>query len=129
MVHAPHAHTLYIGQVPVLLQFFANDACEHTPYGEGKVLVGSATVVTVGSNVTYAAFNVSLPTGLAGKQLTATSTFPLPKGITYEFSACVTVTVLPVVMKMYFSSGGMFVDGVIDVNAEPVETIVARRIW
>ncbi|MBI4916303.1 MAG: right-handed parallel beta-helix repeat-containing protein [Acidobacteria bacterium] len=76
--------------VTLTLQFFANDACDPSGYGEGQTLVGSTSVVTGGGGT--ATFSVNLPTGLAGKSLAATTNTLLgPGGNTSEFSACITV--------------------------------------
>ena len=71
----------------VILQFFANDACDSSGYGQGQTLVGATSVVTGGDGT--ASFSVNLPTGLAGKVVTATTNTLLgPGGNTSEFSAC-----------------------------------------
>jgi parallel beta-helix repeat protein len=76
--------------VTLYLQFFANDACDSSGYGEGQTFVGSTSVVTGGGGT--ASFSVNLPTGLVGKSLTATTnTLFGPGGNTSEFSACAVV--------------------------------------
>ncbi len=68
------------------LDFFANDTCDPSGYGEGQFLVGTINLAT-GSNNTVrftAAFQIDLP---PGKWITATATSSTND--TSEFSACV----------------------------------------
>lgn len=90
--------------VTLYLQFFASDACDPSGYGEGQTFVGTASVVTGGGGT--ASFSANLPTGLLGKQLTATTNTLLgPGGNTSEFSACVAVvSAAPVFGSLSFSS-------------------------
>ena len=70
------------------LEFFANDACDASGYGEGQIVLGSEDVTTDASG--DATFNADLPvTAAFGSFVTATATGPT-KG-TSEFSQCVAV--------------------------------------
>ena len=97
--------------VTLYLQFFANDTCDLSGYGEGQTLVGTTSVVTgVGGTVSFA---VNLPTGLNGKSLTATtSTLLGAGGNTSEFSACVTVTPSILWAQQFGSTADDFATGV-----------------
>jgi hypothetical protein len=67
------------------LEFFANEACDGTGFGQGKTFIGSTSVTTDGNCA--ASFNVSLPVAVSpGQVVTATSTDP--DGNTSEFSQC-----------------------------------------
>jgi CSLREA domain-containing protein len=70
-----------------LLLFFASPTCDPSRYGEGKHFLGSASVKTVGNNVT---FTVHLPAPVGHGQV-VTSTATDPGGNTSEFSKCRTV--------------------------------------
>jgi hypothetical protein len=70
-----------------LLLFFSNPACDPSHHGEGKHFLGSASVKTVGNNVT---FTVHLSTSVSHGQV-VTSTAADPSGNTSEFSKCRTV--------------------------------------
>ncbi|MCK6623696.1 MAG: hypothetical protein DPW09_02050 [Anaerolineae bacterium] len=67
------------------LQFFANNACDPSGYGEGETFLGSATTTTnAGGN---ASFSVTLPVIVpTGRFVTATATDP--GNNTSEFSQC-----------------------------------------
>lgn len=70
------------------IEFFANDACDPSGFGEGQTFIGSTTVMTNAS--CNASFNVTLPVSVAaGRSITATATDP--PGNTSEFSQCVQV--------------------------------------
>jgi hypothetical protein len=70
------------------LEFFANDACDPSGFGEGKTFIGSTTVTTDGS--CNAGFTAILPVAVSvGQVITATATDP--NGNTSEFSQCRTV--------------------------------------
>lgn len=66
------------------LEFFSSPSCDPTGYGEGKVLLGSKSVTTVGNVASFAAtFSPRVP---AGSVVTATATDAA--GNTSEFSPC-----------------------------------------
>jgi hypothetical protein len=68
------------------VEFFANDSCDPSGFGEGKTFLGFTDVTTDGS--CNASFNVTLPVAVNGlSRLTATATDPA--GNTSEFSACI----------------------------------------
>ncbi len=70
------------------LEFFANDVCDASGYGQGKTFLGSAGVTTDGS--CNASFLVTLPSPVAsGQFITATATDA--NNNTSEFSACAPV--------------------------------------
>ncbi|HEX2906338.1 MAG TPA: right-handed parallel beta-helix repeat-containing protein, partial [Phototrophicaceae bacterium] len=70
------------------LDFYANDECDVSGYGEGQTPLGNTNVTISASGDTP--FNLTLPvTVAAGKFITATAT--APDGSTSEFSACVPV--------------------------------------
>ncbi len=76
------------------LQFFANNACDPSGFGEGQRLLGTFSVTTDAS--CQASFAVTLPAlGPPGQSITATATDP--SNNTSEFSRCVMV-VTPRVM-------------------------------
>ncbi|MEW6131283.1 MAG: CSLREA domain-containing protein [Acidobacteriota bacterium] len=71
------------------LEFFANDNCDSSGFGEGQTFIGSATVTTDGD--CNASFNVTLPAAVhAGQVITATAIDPA--GNTSEFSQCAPVS-------------------------------------
>ena len=70
------------------LDFYANDACDPTGYGQGKVYLGSATVPTDAS--CNGSFDVTLPVA-PSPQSTLTATATDPGGDTSEFSACLSL--------------------------------------
>ena len=72
---------------PYTLEFFANDACNSSGYGEGQTVIGSKDITT-DANGNYSSTD-SFPTPLgAGPVVTATATDPANN--TSEFSACLT---------------------------------------
>jgi parallel beta-helix repeat protein len=85
--------TVNVGVVgaTVHIQFFVDDSCDPSGYGEGQTLLGTSTVVT--NTEGLGQFNVTtFPTGLLGKVITATTNTLLgPGGNTSGFSACRTV--------------------------------------
>lgn len=71
------------------LEFFANDTCDPSHYGEGQRLLGSYQVTSNGAGV--AGFSVDFAAALpAGTAVTVTATDPA--GNTSEFSHCYAVT-------------------------------------
>jgi len=86
--------SVYLGTptpgVTLFVQFFANSTCAHGGYGEGETFLQTISVVTDTGGIGH--FGVSLPPGLLGKVITATtSTLLGPGGDTSEFSTCITV--------------------------------------
>jgi hypothetical protein len=77
----------------VLLQFFANPACDASGYGEGQFYLGQATVATG----TYCTNNfvVTLPAQVPAGYTVITATATDSANNTSEFSACVTVAPVP----------------------------------
>jgi hypothetical protein len=78
------------------VEFFVNDACDASGYGEGSTYLGYSLTRTDGSGDAASAVELSAPT-TAGQQVTATATrMPDPAVPSYEatseFSACVAVT-------------------------------------
>jgi CSLREA domain-containing protein len=71
------------------VQFFANDACDSSGYGEGQNLIGSSMLTTGGSgNISFSeTYPVNVP---VNSFVTATATDP--NGNTSEFSQCATTT-------------------------------------
>jgi parallel beta-helix repeat protein len=73
-----------------VLQFFVNDTCDPSGYGEGQTPVGVTAVVAGGDGT--APFSADLPSRLVGKAITATtSTILGPGGSTSDFSGCLVV--------------------------------------
>ncbi len=71
------------------IEFFYNDACDPSGYGQGQHYIGSATVTTNGSCTT--SFSATLPVAVpSGEFVTADATDAL--GNTSEFSRCVQST-------------------------------------
>jgi titin len=67
------------------LEFFSNEGCDPSGYGEGQAFLGSADVET--SQAGKSSFNITLPVSLPeGAYVTATATDP--GGSTSEFSGC-----------------------------------------
>ena len=67
------------------IEFFSNEACDTSGFGEGEIYIGTTDVTTGGSgSATYA--SVMLPPVVVGRTLTATATDP--SGNTSEFSQC-----------------------------------------
>ncbi len=70
------------------LEFFANDACDPSGFGEGEIFLGWAEVVAAGSSTP---FDVDISAVVEdGQVLTATAT-QLSTGNTSAFSACATI--------------------------------------
>jgi uncharacterized repeat protein (TIGR01451 family) len=70
------------------LEFFANDACDPSGFGEGQTFLGTHDVMTDGSG--HAGFTLRLATAVStGMVVTATASDPL--GNTSEFSLCAPV--------------------------------------
>jgi hypothetical protein len=74
-----HANTSYH------LEFFANDVCGSSGFGEGKTLIGSTDITTDASGNYSGTASFPTPAG-AGRVITATATDP--GNNTSEFSAC-----------------------------------------
>ncbi len=71
------------------LEFFVNDACDPSGFGEGQTPIGTAPVMTDGSgNATFGPLNFSTP--IARPFATATATNP--GNSTSEFSQCFTIS-------------------------------------
>lgn len=68
------------------LEFFANDACDSSGFGEGQVFLGRGTTTTAADG--NATFSITVA-GIAAGVVTATATDPA--GNTSEFSACIAV--------------------------------------
>ena len=67
------------------IEFFSNAACDPSGFGEGEMLIGSATVTTNGGCL--ASFAVTFPIAIpSGSFITATATDP--NGNTSEFARC-----------------------------------------
>jgi hypothetical protein len=67
------------------IEFFSNGACDPSGFGEGEMLIGTATVTTNGGCL--ASFAVTLPIAIpSGSFITATATDP--NGNTSEFTQC-----------------------------------------
>jgi hypothetical protein len=77
------------------IDFYANEACDPSGYGEGKTFLGSTVVMTNAYPSCSAAFDVTLPTAVApGQVVVATATKPADgfhDDATSEFSPCVEV--------------------------------------
>ncbi|MBC7784583.1 MAG: CSLREA domain-containing protein, partial [Burkholderiales bacterium] len=74
------------------VEFFSNAGCDASGFGEGRTLIGFATVTTDGAG--NGVINSTVGTAVAaGEVVTATATDPTNN--TSEFSACRTVTILP----------------------------------
>ncbi len=70
---------------PFRIEFFSNDSCDTSGYGEGQSYIGSDTVITDGNG--NAAINVTFPVPLpTGKFITATAADSARN--TSEFSPC-----------------------------------------
>lgn len=86
------------------IQFFTDDNCDPSGFGEGKSHIGSTAVTTDGSG--NAVFNVTFPGAIPeGGSITSTATNPTND--TSEFSACLTpcaFTVSP--SSLFFSQSG-----------------------
>jgi hypothetical protein len=66
------------------IEFFANDACDPSGFGEGQIFLGSTSVTT--NNAGNASFSATLPGSIGCRVVTATATDP--GGNTSEFSNC-----------------------------------------
>ena len=77
-----------------IIQFFSNDACDPSGFGEGQKFLGSITVTTGASCIT--SFVATFPnTSVTGPFITATATHSVPStsiDFTSEFSPCLAVT-------------------------------------
>ena len=78
--------------VTFVLEFFLNDACDPSGFGEGKTYLGPASVATdAAGNATFTAALAPIPPAPAGSRyITATATHP--DGSSSEFSPCKLVT-------------------------------------
>jgi hypothetical protein len=70
------------------IEFFTNDTCDNTGYGEGKTFLGTTVVTTGGNGNASFTFEPDQPVP-GGSYVTATATDP--SGNTSEFSACLLV--------------------------------------
>jgi hypothetical protein len=70
------------------LEFFANDVCNPSGYGEGQYWLGDATVVTDAGGL--ASFTATVGAANSGQFIAATATDPMND--TSAFSACLVVT-------------------------------------
>jgi CSLREA domain-containing protein len=71
------------------IEFFANDTCDPSGFGEGQTYLGFTTATTDAS--CHATFNMTLPVSVAPTtRLTATATDP--GNNTSEFSSCISLT-------------------------------------
>jgi hypothetical protein len=91
------------------LEFFSNDECDPSGYGEGQAYLGSASVRTNRSGIW--SFIITLPVSLPqGASVTATATDPA--GSTSEFSQCVSPTMQWIAAFTYDLPPGSWADGV-----------------
>ncbi len=76
----------------IVIEFYANPpgACDPSGHGEGQSFVDDLNLTT-GPGGTVS-FTGTLPTGLLGQEITATTRSALIPGDTSEFSACIVVT-------------------------------------
>jgi parallel beta-helix repeat protein len=74
--------------VEITLEFFANDACDPSGFGEGQIFIGSTTVRT-GDNCN-ASFSVTFPFPVRADQVVTATATGLASN-TSEFSECVAV--------------------------------------
>lgn len=72
------------------IEFFANDACDSSGFGEGEKLIGSRDIVTDGSGNLGETASFPTPAG-GGSVITATATDVVANN-TSEFSACTRVS-------------------------------------
>jgi hypothetical protein len=86
------------------LDFYVNNNCDSSGYGQGQTYLGSGNFTTDGSgNVN---FNVSLSTSAtAGQAITATATDP--NGNTSEFSHCVAIVSADVRLSVATATNGI----------------------
>ncbi|PSL45663.1 putative repeat protein (TIGR01451 family)/predicted secreted protein (Por secretion system target) [Chitinophaga niastensis] len=110
------------------LEFFRNDACNPTGFGEGQAFLDSLNVTTdAGGNVAFKNVlpGITLPAGTA---VTATATDP--NGNTSEFSACLQAGSVPTADleltqqadKAQYTVGGQVIFTLSLVNAGPAST-------
>lgn len=72
-----------------IVEFFSNDTCDPSGYGEGQTFLGSTTVTTDGSG--HVSFNVTLNAATTpGQDITSTATNAF--GDTSEFSQCFAIS-------------------------------------
>lgn len=77
---------------PITIEFFSNQSCNATGYGEGRTYIGSTELTTDASgNASFDRLLVDFPEGEAVITATATN----DAGETSEFSQCATATVAP----------------------------------
>ena len=110
------------------LDFYANDACDSTGYGQGKTYLGSATVPTDAS--CNASFDVTLPVA-PSPQSTLTATATDPSGNTSEFSACLSLaaqyyTVTPCRVADTRGPNGAYGGPALNANANRLFVIVGQ---
>jgi hypothetical protein len=70
------------------IEFFANDTCDSTGYGEGKTFLGTTSATTAGNGNASFTFEPDAPVP-GGTYITSTATDP--SGNTSEFSACLLI--------------------------------------
>lgn len=100
------------------VDFYTNNACDPSGFGQGESFIGSSIVVTDASG--NSSFNVQLPVSVsAGSILTATATDP--DGNTSEFSLCHSVNAPG---SVQFLSGGYSI-----VEQDGVATITVSRTF
>jgi|GEM_PF-2345907 len=77
---------------PITIEFFSNETCNATGYGEGKTYIGSTQVTTdAGGNASFDSLLVDFPEG----ETTITATATNDAGETSEFSQCASPAVAP----------------------------------
>src|SRR5207244_13640481 len=94
-----------IGSTQFRIEFFANDACHPSGFGEGKTFLGAATLTTDSSclaDFTGSNAIVVFSSGATGQVITATATDPA--GNTSEFSQCITAMVTTPSHNQYITS-------------------------
>jgi hypothetical protein len=74
-----------------LLEFFANDDCDATGFGEGQAYLGSVSVTTNAAG--NASFDATFPGPLPGGQIVTATATNAVNGNTSEFAACAAVSV------------------------------------
>ena len=89
------------------VEFFSNDACDGSNYGEGQTYLGFLDVITdAGGDATFTA--TLAPTVSAGEFITATATDP--SNNTSEFCECIAVNALVTPVLAVF--GGVTIDDI-----------------